>query len=47
VMLLQHGEDLGDIRAGIDDRGPQGTLIRENAAVAGKRADGKNLMNHK
>jgi hypothetical protein len=46
VVLFQHGKNPVDIRPGIDDRGPQGSLIRENAAVTGERADGKNLVNH-
>ena len=46
VVPFQDGQNRVDVGAGVDDRSPQGTLIRENAAVAGEWADGKDLVNH-
>ena len=46
LVPFQDSEDRVDVGAGIDDRSPQGSLIRENAAVAGEGADGKDLVNH-
>src|ERR1035437_8539716 len=47
VVPFQDGKNRVDVCARINDRSPQGSLVRKNAAVTGERADGKNLVNHR
>jgi hypothetical protein len=46
MVPLKYGQNPADIRAGIDDRSSQGSLVGENTAVAGEGTDGKYLVNH-
>jgi len=44
VMLLQDGDDAGDLFAGIDDDGFAGGLVSEDGAVALQEADDKDFV---
>ena len=44
LVLLEQGEDAGDVVAGIDDDGLAGDLVSEDGAVALERADGEDFV---
>ncbi len=46
TMLLQPGEDFGDVVSGIDDDGFMRDFVPEDGAIAMERTDGKALKDH-
>lgn len=46
LVFGQRGDDAGDVVSGIDDDGFAGGLIPEDGAVALKRADNQNFVDH-
>jgi hypothetical protein len=47
AMLLQPGEDLGDVVPGIDDQGFVRDFVPQDGAIAMERTDGKALKDHR
>jgi hypothetical protein len=46
AVLLQPGENFGDVIPGIDDHCFVGNLVAQNGAIAVQRTDGKGLKDH-
>ena len=46
VVLMNEGENILDVVAGIDHHGIAGSLVPNHGAVALQRADGKDFVNH-
>jgi hypothetical protein len=46
VVLIEDGDDAGDLVAGVDDDGFEGDLVAQDGAVALQRADGEDFMDH-
>ncbi len=47
AMLLQPGEDFGDVVPGIDNQGFVRDFVSEDGAIATERTDGKALKDHR
>jgi hypothetical protein len=46
VVLVEDGDDAGDLVAGVDDDGFERGLVAEDGAVALQGADGEDFMDH-
>lgn len=46
LVARESGDDAGDVIAGIDDDGFAGDLVAEDGAVAAKRTDYEDFVNH-
>jgi hypothetical protein len=47
TMLLQPGEDFGDVVTGIDNQGFVRDFVPQDGAIAMERTDGKALNDHR
>jgi hypothetical protein len=45
-VLVDKGEDLVDVVAGVDDHGFVGGFVADDGAVALQRADGEDFVDH-